>query len=458
MNSFFLAFSMIHHVFSNNVPNTEKIVGGVEVDKGRYPYQVALITGGFQYCGGTLVDKDWVLSAAHCYGLGDRVYIGRHDLTDSSEKFESIEIDWETQHPDYNGGNLANDFMMIKLKKSSSVKPVKVDDGSVDLPSGTDVTVMGWGTTSFGGSPSAVLMEVEVDIVSNSHCNSDYGGGISDSMMCASRSEKDSCQGDSGGPLIVKGKYSSQDTQVGVVSWGYGCADANYPGVYARISKQIQWIKTQIESGTKPEDDDEGDDNGDDLKNWDDENDWSNYTDDNNDWFNYTDDNNDWSNYTDDKNDWYATDDKNDWFNYTDDKNDGYATDDSNDWSNYTDDMNDWYATDDKNDWFNYTDDKNDGYATDDKNDWFNYTDDKNDWSTTDDENDWSTTDDKTDWYTGDDAAGSDNNYDDDFSDDSGSTSEILSEILSKLLTLVTLTLRGMTNWLTSYDGGEVRI
>ena len=145
MKSVFLTFLTIRPVFSKDTPgNMEKNVGGEEAEKGRFPYQVALTNGGMQYCGGTLVDKDWVLSAAHCSGNSDTVSIGRHDLTDDSEKFESIEIDWETKHPDYNDFSLQNDFMMIKLKESSSFEPVQLNDGSIDLPSGSHVTVMGW--------------------------------------------------------------------------------------------------------------------------------------------------------------------------------------------------------------------------------------------------------------------------------------------------------------------------
>lgn len=174
-------------------------------------------------------------------------------------------------------------------------------------------------------------MEVEVDVVSNSQCNSAYDGGITDDMLCASRSGKDSCQGDSGGPLIVKGTDFSKDVQVGVVSWGYGCADESYPGVYARVSEQIQWIKTQIESGTEPDDNDENNDenndNGDnDWWNWDDKvtfDDAAGTTDDN-----ITLD--DAVGVTDDKDDWFPTDDKmtfdDDW-GATDDKNDDFSDD-----------------------------------------------------------------------------------------------------------------------------------
>jgi len=92
-------------------------------------------------------------------------------------------------------------------------------------------------------------------VVSNSDCKSAYGdGSITRKMMCASRDGKDSCQGDSGGPLLVKGADRLSDVQVGVVSWGEGCASPGYPGVYARVSSQIDWINEQISSGTRPDD------------------------------------------------------------------------------------------------------------------------------------------------------------------------------------------------------------
>jgi len=230
----------------------DKIVGGTEVNPGRYAYQAALVDGsGSQFCGGSLIAPGYVLSAAHCAGIGSAVQIGRHDLSDSSEDFENINVVTEITHPDYDDDTLENDIMILKLESDSSAQPVEYDTGSADTSAGEDVTVMGWGTTQSGGSSSDVLLEVEVDIVSNSDCESDYGSGaITDVMMCAARDGKDSCQGDSGGPLVIVGSDAATDVQVGIVSWGNGCADPSFPGVYARVSEFTDFIECVLSGGT----------------------------------------------------------------------------------------------------------------------------------------------------------------------------------------------------------------
>lgn len=229
-----------------------QIVGGTEAEPGSYPFQVALFKYGSQYCGGTLVDQDWVLSAAHCAGI-EQVVIGAHDLSDESEDTTTIDVEWETPHPDYDKDTTDNDYMMIKLKTSapSEYAPIALDDGtSITLTEGDELKIMGWGTTSSGGESSDVLLEADVDYVTTEKCNEPYDGAITDNMFCASRTDIDTCQGDSGGPIIVMGETN---VQVGVVSWGIGCADNNYPGVYASVAKKIDWIKNEIENGVAPE-------------------------------------------------------------------------------------------------------------------------------------------------------------------------------------------------------------
>jgi len=229
-----------------------RIVGGVQVDpKDRYPYQVALtFSSGRQYCGGSLIAPGWVLSAAHCAGNGSRVQIGRWDLSDNTEEYENIEVDYELVHPDYDNSSLDNDFMLLKLKTDSQYPPVSIDNDSQIIYNGADVTTIGWGATSHRGTSSDVLLEVEVNIVGNNECNMDYFGGITENMLCAARPGKDACQGDSGGPLVIRGDSHTEDVLVGIVSWGYGCARPTYPGVYTRVSKGHDWISEYVSFGS----------------------------------------------------------------------------------------------------------------------------------------------------------------------------------------------------------------
>ena len=218
-----------------------KIVGGVEVNSpNKYPY----ITHN-NACGASLVAPNVLLSAAHCagffYQLG--VEIGRHDLNNYDEAYETFTIAEEVPHPSFNPITLDYDYMMIRLDGFSSAHPVELDI-DLSLDAGLDAVVMGWGSTSSGGSTSSVLLEAEVDLVSQEQCKAAYkDAAITDRMICAARDGRDTCQGDSGGPIIDK----SSGKQIGIISWGYGCADQQYPGVYANVQHQIDWIKGYID-------------------------------------------------------------------------------------------------------------------------------------------------------------------------------------------------------------------
>merc|ERR1711962_1114067 len=207
-----------------------RIVGGEETEVNEYPWQVGMIWKGgtTPWCGGSVISDLWVLSAAHCT-KGRRpgqlqVLLGEHDyLTDSDSTTIRMDISKIINHPKYNADITNYDFSLLKLSSK------------IDLASNT-------------------LQEVSVKVMTNSECSTMYSGyTITDNMMCASAEDgnggKDSCQGDSGGPLVTKEPGSSGEVagqnyeQIGVVSWGVGCALKDYPGVYARVTKEITWIK-----------------------------------------------------------------------------------------------------------------------------------------------------------------------------------------------------------------------
>lgn len=135
------------------------------------------------------------------------------------------------QHPDYKDSTMDYDISVLVLKSALTLGSSIFLATSLVSP-GATALVTGWGATSEGGSSSDNLMALYVPIVSNADCKSAYGqGAITARMICAGYTQggKDACQGDSGGPMIVAGEL------VGVVSWGYGCARPNYPGVYANV-------------------------------------------------------------------------------------------------------------------------------------------------------------------------------------------------------------------------------
>jgi len=238
------------------IPNrSNRIVGGVETEENEYPWQVGLVSasGSRPWCGGTLISDRHVLTAAHCTAGSSpssiSVLVGEHRTDDST--FTRVPLSAITDHPDYNSGTLDNDYSILTLAEpvefSAAIAPACLPSTNSDF-AGVLATVSGWGTLSSGGNQPTVLNEVDVTVQSNAECNSAYGSGITDNMICAADAGKDSCQGDSGGPLVAQ--ENDKYTLIGVVSWGYGCAMPQYPGVYARVTEKMDWILANT-SGTQ---------------------------------------------------------------------------------------------------------------------------------------------------------------------------------------------------------------
>lgn len=201
------------------------------------------------FCGGSLIAKSVVLSMVHCQGGDYKIALGRHDV---SKCGQLVKVHCEVPHKKYNDDTTDNDFMLVFLKDPTELKEgqvglVKLNNDASLLAEDDDVTVMGWGVTNTNtGLLSDVLMEVDVSVVTNEKCDTSsdgsdsYEGQITENMLCAMDKGEDSCQGDSGGPLVLG------NTQVGVVSWGIGCADPKFPGVYAPVSKAYDWITCEV--------------------------------------------------------------------------------------------------------------------------------------------------------------------------------------------------------------------
>merc|ERR1712198_747541 len=189
-------------------------------------------------------------------GSGVKIVAGEHNLRYTEGSEQKIYVERHFTHPSYGSRSQKNDITLLKLSQDlrfdSYTQPAclpKLANENSDYAPGSDVIVSGWGSTratyATRSSPST-LQVVTVPLISDSTCKKSkyYGSQISYSMVCAGKlgvGGKDSCQGDSGGPLVKKinGKW----TVLGVVSWGYGCARPDKPGVYTRVARFEKWIQ-----------------------------------------------------------------------------------------------------------------------------------------------------------------------------------------------------------------------
>ena len=219
------------------------IIGGQPAADGQYPWMVALAAAAdpsYNFCGGSLVDDDVVLTAAHCTidsAPGDVVI--RHGSVDitATDVYEVADIHVADA---FDRETMANDWSLIKLAEPiPGAEPIPL--ATEDQEDWGSLEVAGWGIAD-DGAASQELRYVEVPHVSDTDCTGAYGSEFdAASMVCAGDLDAggvDSCQGDSGGPLMSAGG----DQLVGVVSWGYGCAQPGNPGVYANVGSLIDDI------------------------------------------------------------------------------------------------------------------------------------------------------------------------------------------------------------------------
>ncbi|XP_053942895.1 transmembrane protease serine 5 isoform X2 [Cuculus canorus] len=232
-----------------------RVVGGTDVSLGRWPWQVSLYHGSQHHCGGSVLDREWIITAAHCvhsyrwlHASAWLVFAGI--VTHSSVKEAAgVSLKKIVYHPLYNDSSLDYDIALLKLHVplnfSDAIHAVCLPPSQQDLFQGTQCWVSGWGHTSPDHAHvTETLKEAPVPLIGTKRCNSScmYAGELTARMLCAGypQGKIDACQGDSGGPLVCWDEFTWR--LVGIVSWGQGCAEPNHPGVYTNVAELLPWL------------------------------------------------------------------------------------------------------------------------------------------------------------------------------------------------------------------------
>nr|BAL04888.1 serine protease like protein [Antheraea yamamai] len=234
-----------------------RIVGGRRAEPHSFPWTVAILKNERIHCGGAIITNKHVLSAGHCFKWDDinsmKVLIGL-DTFEDLRNVEERSISKAVIHEKFSSTAVRdeNDIAVATLNRpvvfSNTILPICLPKPREEFADRIG-TIVGWGRIGEEKSASQVLLKASLRILSDEKCmESQLAQHLKPMMMCAFSKGKDGCQGDSGGPFLVfqtDGKY----VQAGVVSWGIGCANPIYPGVYTKVSYFVDWIQKQTADG-----------------------------------------------------------------------------------------------------------------------------------------------------------------------------------------------------------------
>ncbi|XP_003700979.1 chymotrypsin-1-like [Megachile rotundata] len=220
-----------------------QIVGGKDAPSGMFPYQVSLRKSGSHFCGGSILNSRYVLTAAHCVqGLSDTSKVTVHaGTTLLSSKGETYGVEKIASHKRFSMILLINDVALIRVNRkiefNNLVQPITLATGS-NTYEGSNCILSGWGTLKAGGNLPDNLQYINLLIQSQSKCKQTHINVRSTHICTFTKYGEGACNGDSGGPLVVNG------VQVGIVSFGRPCG-IGYPDVYTRVSSFVSWIEEQ---------------------------------------------------------------------------------------------------------------------------------------------------------------------------------------------------------------------
>lgn len=242
-----------------NKPFSARVVNGENATPHSWPWQISLRVNGRHICGGSLIDREWVVTAAHCVDRNPRpsgytVVVGAHRRTGSTQVQRTFRLRQLFKHEGFSMRNLRNDVALLQLAGSISPSPkvntVCLPASGSRIPAGSQCYITGWGRTVGGGNAADVLQQAMLPVASHRDCSRVNGRLLpvdERSMVCAGRQGKGGCQGDSGGPFVCneRGRWVLR----GAVSWGHSQCRTDHYTVFARVSSFISWINSKKSGG-----------------------------------------------------------------------------------------------------------------------------------------------------------------------------------------------------------------